>query len=416
MTEATLETEATLPSSLYRILVADNGGFIRVLYPDLPHLTRWEASKIGATSTKRNIKCTSMCMGPDEETMFVGRENGTICIYRVPFPYHNDEQKLQLPYPELIHEEEAHDDTILSISFDSTTSTVLTTSMDTTVNAFTYTKEEPYLSKTHSATFRRPQGIHKSVAVNVASTTAVGGCRQPPRIYNPKHTDTPPIETAAAEGQEEGKQKHRRPKHGGIPNCVWRGKVPPPNFPSGLHPRFVITALGAGGEHLLAGDLDGWVHCYRPGCWSADPSEEDREALWRRKLFDTAVKRVALLEVAGKRASSGEPRPRWVGLACDGMGQARLLSLSTGKDLRSFRRITGSVTAVASCGPDEERIVIGSADRFLRLFTVKSRTSSKQAYLTHEPVCVCVAVVPVVEGPVMEEGSDVASMDIDLGF
>lgn len=389
-------------SSYLRLVVADDTGIVKVMYPLLKDIDRGVASRINSVS-RHSVPATALCYGNGKDEVFIGYRNGRIDLYSVPDkvdlntatrkhsfvpPEYNcsldmgqhitsSESSVSIDVSSLNRaakalEVEAHPLDIRAMEYLSSLSVLIIITSDSCVHRVR--RSGNTLSYDASFQMKLPNEKNASSKAwhiiidrdNGQAFATCGGWRHAPKIYD------------ALTG-----------------TLVYSPIPAPPSFPARVGPRFIATAFAhdISSGLFFIGDLDGFVHCYKSGLWGTDEKllrlknlsrrkakgkeKEDMQiprlysndfvrssAQWRLKLFDIKVSALSIARVrrdssfSGREASPNEQphqesndatmKTSLFLVVCNGEGQMDLLSAKTGKHQRRFKGHTGSIKSLAS--------------------------------------------------------------------
>lgn len=297
---------ALTPLQSARIILADDVGFVRVMYPMLPNLSGGQAHRINSVS-RYSVPVTAMCYGETEETVILAYKDGKVEIYHIPLrftAYTNDTYKFDEPrlitYTNIsavvnIEEKRVYKDTaedkdqalrqrispceIRAIAFTKPSNLVMITS-NSKVHRFLLEKDDngrPSISFLSS--FQMNVNIQAPRPLPAPTLDDFVQTEPPPELRNASSEAyiLIPVESkvyAACGGWGHAPRIY----DSSTGNVVYVPRNPPPSFPARVDLRFIATCFCYDVEDgiFVIGDMDGWIHCYKTGIWGPKVSIAER--------------------------------------------------------------------------------------------------------------------------------------------
>lgn len=294
------------PLQSVRVILADDVGFVRVMYPLLPNLNGGQAHRINSVS-RYSVPVTAMCYGETEETVILAYQDGKVEIYHIPLKftaYCNNTYKFDEPrlitYTNIsavvnIEERHVHKDTaedkdqalrqrispreIRVIAFTKPNNLVMITS-NSKVHRFTLENDEngrPSISFLSSfqmnVNIRGPRPLPAPTLGDFVQT------EPPPELRNASSEAYILIPVGSKIYAACGGWGHApRIYDSATGDLVYVPRNPPPSFPARADLRFIATCFCYDLEDgiFVVGDMDGWIHCYKTGLWGPTVSIAER--------------------------------------------------------------------------------------------------------------------------------------------
>lgn len=297
---------APTPLHSARIILADDVGFVRVMYPLLPNLSGGQAHRINSVS-RYSVPVTAMCYGENEETVILAYKDGKVEIYYIPLKftaYTNDTYKFDEPrlitytnistvvdmVEQRVHRETAEDKDqalrqrispreIRSIAFTKPNNLVMITS-NSKVHRFTLEKDEsgrPSISFLSS--FQMSVNIQAPKPLPAPTLDEFVQAEPPPELRNASSEAYILIPVGQTIYAACGGWGHApRIYNSSTGKVVYVPRNPPPSFPARADLRFIATCFCYDEEDgiFVVGDMDGWIHCYKTGLWGPEISIAER--------------------------------------------------------------------------------------------------------------------------------------------
>lgn len=285
------------PLQSARIILADDVGFVRVMYPMLPNLNGGQAHRINSVS-RYSVPITAMCYGETEETVIMAYKDGKVEIYHIPLKftaytngtYKFDEPRL-ITYTNIsvvvdVAEHRVYRETvddkdqalrqrispreIRAIAFAKPNNLVMITSNSKVHRFILENNDNGKPSITFMSSFQMSLNIQAPRPLPAPTLGDFVQEEPPPELRNASSEAYILIPIGQKIYAACGGWGHApRIYDSASGKVVYVPRDPPPSFPARAALRFIATCFCYDEKDgiFVVGDMDGWIHCYKTGLW-----------------------------------------------------------------------------------------------------------------------------------------------------